>query len=221
MAVIVSKELKVPALAKMLSDFAHGEIVKLNENGVPVEFYVAKHDYESGLNGSGRTLLVRKDCYDKGVWNNSDLHTYASSAIDTFFNSTYKSLHDVKVQNAMGTTTFYYTPGNGNSKVTSLSRSIFALSYTEFGFTSNNDTTNVEGSMLPIATSLRSVELNGSVVYQWTRSPRHTNPYAAMYVTPTGESSAHCTTSYGRRPCFTLPSTTLFDANTLIFKEVA
>lgn len=34
--------------------------VKLKENGTLVEFYVAKHDYESGLNGSGRTLIVRK-----------------------------------------------------------------------------------------------------------------------------------------------------------------
>ena len=39
-----------------------GSIVKLKENGVLVDFYVAKHDYENGLNGMGRTLVVRKDC---------------------------------------------------------------------------------------------------------------------------------------------------------------
>ena len=47
-----------------LSDYAEGDIIKLNEGGSPVEFYVSKHDYESGLNGSGRTLVVRKDTYD-------------------------------------------------------------------------------------------------------------------------------------------------------------
>ena len=47
-----------------LSDYEEGDIIKLNEGGSPVEFYVAKHDYESSLNGAGRTLVVRKDCYD-------------------------------------------------------------------------------------------------------------------------------------------------------------
>ena len=47
-----------------LSDYEEGDIIKLNEGGSPVEFYVSKHDYESGLNGSGRTLVVRKDTYD-------------------------------------------------------------------------------------------------------------------------------------------------------------
>ena len=56
--------------------------VKLKENGVLVEFYVAKHNYESGLNGSGRTLLVRKDCYDQRQWHGSNVNAYATSAID-------------------------------------------------------------------------------------------------------------------------------------------
>ena len=40
-----------------------GSIVKLKENGVLVDFYVAKHDYENGLNGS--CLLYTSDAADE------------------------------------------------------------------------------------------------------------------------------------------------------------
>lgn len=38
-----------------LGNKSTGSIIKLKENGTLVDFYVAKHDYESGLNGAGRT----------------------------------------------------------------------------------------------------------------------------------------------------------------------
>lgn len=40
---------------KPLSQYAEGAIIKINEGGKPAEFYVAKHNYESSLNGNGRT----------------------------------------------------------------------------------------------------------------------------------------------------------------------
>ena len=49
-----------------LGNKATGSIIKIKENGTLVDFYVAKHDYESGLNGTGRTLVVRKDCFEIG-----------------------------------------------------------------------------------------------------------------------------------------------------------
>lgn len=47
-----------------LGNKAVGSIIQLKENGKLVSFYVAKHNYENSLNGMGRTLVVRKDCYD-------------------------------------------------------------------------------------------------------------------------------------------------------------
>lgn len=221
MAVIVSKELKVPSLAKRLSDFTEGEIVKLNESGVPVEFYVAKHDYESGLNGAGRTLLVRKDCYDKRLLGSNN--AYASSTTNSFLNGTYKNLHDAVVQTAMGTTKFYYTPGNGNFTVTTLSRSIFLLSVTEYGM--SHSYVKVEGSALPIASTLQKAYLNGVAVTQWTRSPTSADSYqhAACIYTDGRVGSDWCYTNneYGIRPAFTLPADTKFDSDTNEFKGVA
>ena len=109
----------------LLSTKAEGSVIKINENGSPVEFIVCKHDYESELNGSGRTLVVRKDCYDSRQWHSSNVNAYATSDIDAWFNSTYKNLLDADIRGAIGTTKFKYTPGNGNNTVSTLERAIF------------------------------------------------------------------------------------------------
>lgn len=183
-----------------------GSIVKLKENGVLVDFYVAKHDYENGPNGSGRTLVVRKDCYDTRQWHTSNVNAYATSAIDTWLNSTYKNLLDADIRGVIGTTKIKYTPGNGNTTVGTLERAIFLLSVTELGRSASY--ANTEGTALSIASSLQIAYLNGSAVVQWTRSPRTDNAYSAYYLDTSGSvDSGFCNGTRGSRPAFTLPST--------------
>lgn len=183
-----------------------GSIVKLKENGVLVDFYVAKHDYENGLNGSGRTLVVRKDCYDTRQWHTSNVNAYATSAIDTWLNSTYKNLLDADIRGVIGTTKIKYTPGNGNTTVGTLERAIFLLSVTELGRSANY--ANTEGTALSIASSLQIAYLNGSAVVQWTRSPYTSNTYSAYCLLTDGNVHGnYCGGTYGSRPAFTLPST--------------
>ena len=183
-----------------------GSIVKLKENGVLVDFYVAKHDYENGLNGSGRTLVVRKDCYDTRQWHTSNVNAYATSAIDTWLNNTYKNLLDADIRGVIGTTKIKYTPGNGNTTVGTLERAIFLLSVTELGKTASY--ANTEGTALSIASSLQIAYLNGSAVVQWTRSP-YTNftSLACCLSTGGGVNDYYCINTRGSRPAFTLPST--------------
>ena len=183
-----------------------GSIVKLKENGVLVDFYVAKHDYENGLNGSGRTLVVRKDCYDTRQWHTSNVNAYATSAIDTWLNSTYKNLLDADIRGVIGTTKIKYTPGNGNTTVGTLERAIFLLSVTELGRSASY--ANTEGTALSIASSLQIAYLNGSAVVQWTRSPNTNNTYHAYGLNTYGNVNYdNCYNTYGSRPAFTLPST--------------
>lgn len=183
-----------------------GSIVKLKENGVLVDFYVAKHDYENGLNGSGRTLVVRKDCYDTRQWHTSNVNAYATSAIDTWLNSTYKNLLDADIRGVIGTTKIKYTPGNGNTTVGTLERAIFLLSVTELGRSASY--ANTEGTALSIASSLQIAYLNGSAVVQWTRSPSTNNTnYAYCLGTSGNVGYSNCYSTYGSRPAFTLPST--------------
>ena len=183
-----------------------GSIVKLKENGVLVDFYVAKHDYENGLNGSGRTLVVRKDCYDTRQWHTSNVNAYATSAIDTWLNNTYKNLLDADIRGVIGTTKIKYTPGNGNTTVGTLERAIFLLSVTELGKTASY--ANTEGTALSIASSLQIAYLNGSAVVQWTRSPDTDGTNYAYYLRTYGDVSYNsCNGTRGSRPAFTLPST--------------
>lgn len=183
-----------------------GSIVKLKENGVLVDFYVAKHDYENGLNGSGRTLVVRKDCYDTRQWHTSNVNAYATSAIDTWLNSTYKNLLDADIRGVIGTTKIKYTPGNGNTTVGTLERAIFLLSVTELGRSASY--ANTEGTALSIASSLQIAYLNGSAVVQWTRSPYTNGTYNAYYLNTYGNvNNNRCSYACGSRPAFTLPST--------------
>ena len=182
-----------------------GSIIKLNENGEPVEFYVAKHDYESDLNGSGRTLVVRKDCCNRRQWHDSNINAYATSSINNWLNGDYKNMLDADIQGVIGTTTYQYTPGNGDKSVMTRSDAIFLLSLTELG--KSHTYANVEGSALPIASSLVEAYLNGSPATQWTRSPYIRSTLRAWVVYFSGNiSNLSCTSTYEVRPVFTLPS---------------
>ena len=205
-----------PVVGIRLRDIAEGQLVKLLENGTAVEFYVAKHDYESGLNGAGRTLVVRKDCYDTRAWHSSNVNAWASCTLRSWLNGDYLNLLDEDIRGVIGTTKYYYTPGNGTTSVTTRSDAVFQLSVTELGKTATY--ANAEGTALPIASTLQIAYSNGSAVVQWTRSPHwnitnnayclHTNGNVGYYV---------CTNTYGSRPCFTFPSGALFDEETMLF----
>ena len=188
-----------------LANKAVGSIIKLKESGKLVEFYVAKHDYENGLNGNGRTLIVRKDCYDMRAFSNSN-NAYANSSLDSWLCNTYLKLLDADIQAAIGTTKFYYTPGNGNTTVTTLQRAVFQLSLTELGKSASYAKT--EGSALPIASTLQIAYRNGSACVQWTRTPNAGSIYGVCYLGTNGSvSDSYYYNSNGSRPAFTLPST--------------
>lgn len=180
-----------------LSKVKAGDIVNLPENGVMVPLYVGSLDYEPTLNTSGtRVLLVRKDAYQNGQWNSTNVNSYADSTIDTWFNSTYKNMLDSTVKGKIGVTAFPYTPGNGNNQVATLTRAVFTLSVTEYGSTGQ---VNIEGSQVSVPeTSERC----------WTRSPIiNSGTSTSLTFNGSVSSNTFCTGSYGYRPCFTLPAT--------------
>lgn len=144
----VSAECSFTTAAYNLFDVVEGDIVLMDEGGSVAEFIVAKHDYESELNGAGRTLLVRKHYAAIMAWN-STWSTYASSNVSSWLNGEYFDSFSSAQKQAIDKTTIYYTPGfsdsycnSGSSKVTTMAKSVFLLSYHELGY-------DAEGSDVP------------------------------------------------------------------------
>lgn len=203
-----------------LGNKATGSIIKLKENGTLVDFYVACHNYEQSLNGAGRTLVVRKDVYDQRAWHSSNVNAWASCTMRSWLNSTYKALLDADIQEAMGTTTYRYTPGNGNNTVTTRSDAVFLLSLTELG--QSHTYANVEGSALPIASTLQIAYQGGSATAQWTRSPyTRVTDYAWGLLSGGGVGGSRCTSTNGSRPAFTLPSSLYVSDDGSVFQNTA
>lgn len=196
-----------------LGDMPLETLIRVNEDGSPALFILAKHDYESELNGNGRDLLVRKDCYGTNQWNSNNINTYDNSQIDISLNNNYKNKLNLEMQNMIGITKFRYTPGNGNNTISVLDKSIFLLSATELG--KNETWFQVEGTALPISSILSIAYLDGQPTMQWTRSPSNELSVNAIVLWPDGEhaSQANCINKYGLRPCFTLSADTLLNPN--------
>lgn len=122
-----------------LSNISEGKTVLMDEGSNVVEFIVAKHGYESRLNGAGRTLLIRKRYPTLMNWDSS-WSAYAQSDINTLLNGEYLNTFSSAQKEAIGSTTFYYTPGFtamdfsvGSSKVSTMSKAVFLPSAHEFG----------------------------------------------------------------------------------------
>lgn len=190
----------------MLKDIGPGNVVKLKEGGTLVDFYVAQHNYEQGLNGAGRTLLVRKTCHSRRVFNGGTTNAYASSELVKWLNGDYKNSLDQVVQNAMGTTKIYYTPGQGSWGVTTGSWAVFFLSLAELGH--SGAYANVEGTRVAGYATIR----NAGATY-WSRTvckKSSADGYYELNTTGTGTTQGGANwESSGVRPAFTLPGNML------------
>lgn len=179
-----------------LSDIPDGETVLMDEGSNVVEFIVAKHDYESELNGAGRTLLIRKSYPTLIKWD-YNWSAYAKSNINSWLNGEYLKNFSSVQKEAMGRTTFYYTPGFtafdfsvGSRKVSTMSNTVFLPSAHEFGWECyGNDVINWtinspdykynEGTPFPKAKSIlktmlaadKAISPNAGTCYVYTRTP--------------------------------------------------
>lgn len=185
-----------------LNTITPGAILYLNESGSPVPFYIAKHDYESGLNGTGRTLVVRKDCYDERIFNKTN-SAFSGGDIDIWLNGTWIKQFDTKTRAAVNETKFYCLAGGGSKEKQTLTRAVFLLSATEITPEDYNDGEHLDESVRAL---LSKPYLNGSLTWYWTRTPEDYYGvviYSGYY----GLGDLSCGRTAGSRPAFTLPST--------------
>ena len=203
-------------MATTLGSVAVGSIVYLNESGTAVPFYVACHNYESALNGAGRTLLVRKAPLDDSKpFNSSDVNTYSGGDLDKWLNGTYLARLDGFVANAAGKTKFYSCAGNGSTEIKTVEATVFCLSATEAAWGGVNRPT--EGTELPTASTITSAAGTYNVNWGlWLRTPYTNNKKNAVrvyYSITSGVIAAATAASASHHPwpAITLPAETSVD----------
>lgn len=233
--------LVAPVTGILAGDLAVGSSVYLMENGVAAEYLVVNQGipsasslYDASCDG---TWLLRKDLYENRVWHSSNVNDYANSTIHSYLNSTFLGLFDANIQSAIKQVKLPYRAGSGyGTTVTNgangLSAKIFLLSASEVSFSFSYMPSN-EGAELSYfagcadnaADSKRIAYLNGSATYWWFRSPYCFSGYGstyALHMSAEGSWGSYgCSHSFGIRPALVLPSTAVFDEETLILKGVA
>lgn len=208
-------------MAQLLGNVAVGSIVKLNENGSPVDYLVVHQGkpsslYDDSCNG---TWLLRKDIYAVQQWNSSNNSTFTSATINTTYLPSLLALYDTDIQPVIKTVKIPYCVGGGsptvNSGASGFSCQLFLLSGCEVGF----DTVlilAVDGAKLSYfesdrgssANNKRIAKLNGSAVDWWLRSPITYDTSNVLRVNSAGDynDNGSSTEGYGIRPAMILPT---------------
>lgn len=132
-----------------IKDLAVGDgFVYLNEGNSKVKFYVLAHNYESGLNGKGRTLFCRESPATSGMHIGHGGYSYSvnDNIEDTWYKNTYVNKFSDEVRNLIGTTKY-------------IGQHV-RMSYTQTGDPSKPvlDSDTYESSFFPISTA----EVGGS-----------------------------------------------------------
>ena len=230
-------DMAAPVSGILASDLAVGSVVKLMENGVAAEYLVVNQGipsasslYDASCDG---TWLLRKDLYGSRKWHSSNSNSYKASTIHSYLNSTFLTLFDSDIQAAIKEVKIPYVNGTANSAVASgangLAAKIFLLSGYEVGWTqSTNRYFPIDGACLSYFSGTAATDnkrtgyLHGAATIWWLRSPYTYNTNLAWVVNTNGMSGGdNCSRSYGIRPALVLPSTAVFDEETLILKGVA
>lgn len=149
--------------------------------------------------GRGAGLLLRKDCYQKGVWHNTGtIGVFKGSQFDIWCNNTFPTLLDTSISNIL----MRVDLPTGNTGA--ISRYCFTLSYTEYG----GSMSPAEGTALPYFKDnvRRQAMFNGGTVDYWTRSKYDVSQAYFIGLTGGLGQDKH-TLSLGYRPAFCLPLT--------------
>lgn len=215
-------------LGTAISTLEVGTLVKVNENGAPVEYMIVQQGnpdasmYDASCDGC---WLLRKDCAETRFWGSSN--DYQNSDIHAYLNGDWTSRYEAGILSQIKQVKIPYVNGTGGSAVASgangLSCKIFLLSGYKVGFsTSDSSYFPRDGAKLSyfssgtgsVANNKRIANYNGSATFWWLRSP-HTNGTNSVWDVGSGGSyyNRDCGRVYGARPAFILPSTALVDDN--------
>lgn len=156
-----------------LGSIQEGQVIQIHENGVAVDYFVARHNYEAGLNGNGGTLVFRKPSAGEVVWDSGGA-SYSESEIDAWLNTTFLNRLSLGAINAIRATKIESAPAS-SWQASVIERKIFLPSLLELGDSGNH--APIEGEMIPASSLIiDNGELPGAF---WTRSNSVNDSYMA------------------------------------------
>ena len=231
----------------LASDLLVENTVKINENGVPVEYIVVHSGlpssiYDSSCNG---LWLLRKEIpenmrMDVGYTGTKGMYEY--SEVDEYLNGTWMDRYDSNVLSAISQVKIPYrergTLGTTKTGADGLSRKVFLLSAVEIGFVTGNNGIYMPDDGVKLdyfisgvsadAIAKRMTNINHSYngnnfCNWWTRSaPMGLEENGSIIATSNGTpQQATSSGKWGVRPALIVPFNALFEPGTMILKGVA
>ena len=213
-------------MAQTLGSVAVGSIVKIDENGFPVNYivmHIGNPDvrlYGSSCDGA---WLLRQDIVENVQWNSSSVNTLPNSTIMTTM-AGYLGRYESHIQSAIKTVKIPYHPGNGEpywnikSGENGLECKLFPLGGYEVGLSDPSGIMPADGAKLDYfksgldaeANSKRIAKLNGAAAAWWLRSPVSLSTDGKFYILPDGSlGSTTVNPSYGALPAMIMDPTIL------------
>lgn len=213
-------------MAQTLGSVAVGSIVKIDENGSPVNYimvHIGNPDvrlYGSACDGA---WLLRQDIVENVQWNSTNANTLVGSTIMSTM-AGYLGRYESHIQSAIKTVKIPYHPGNGGplwdikSGENGLECKLFPLCGYEVGLSGISGVMPIDGAKLDYfksgldteANSKRIAKLNGAAAAWWLRSPVSLSTDGKFYILPDGSlGSTTVNPSYGVLPAMIMDPTIL------------
>ena len=221
--IFIDPKLWAVATDKPLGDYAVGGIVKLNENGSPLDYLVVHQGLPSSMYDAScdGTWLLRKDIAENRSWDSGSSNVLETSDIQSYLNGDWMNRYDPDVVQAIKQVKIPYRQNGGSggtdrNGANGLSCKIFLLSGKEVGWdSSDNQYFPNDGAKLAYfldgtgssANRKRVAKLNGSATDWWLRSPDTSGTDSVWNVYSSGDyNSWVANISIGSRPALILPS---------------
>lgn len=218
-----------PVAGTPLGNLAEGTLIKINENGAPVEYLIVNQGlpssmYDASCNGC---WVLRKDIAEERAWDSTN-NDYKNSDIHAYLNGDWTSRYEAGILSQIKQVKIPYVNGTGSggsvaSGANGLSCKIFLLSGYEVGWTTSDDEyLPRDGAKLSYfssglggdAKNKRIAKHNGYAQRWGLRSPNTNTPdwFWSVYLDGGFDYREYNLTN-GVRPALILPSTALVDQN--------
>lgn len=215
-----------------LGDLAEGTIVPMLERGSKVNYIVAKHNYQSDVNGGGHTMLIRAGVLGSYEWENSNSSSYelpeyakydTDSKIPDVLENYYQGVFDALTLAACKPVRIKYSP-NGSTVTSTRSHRFFILSRGDLASWSYSDGDLLNATVVNALVS--SVGNNVSLLLRSTTDDYDTkldpdsntyvqdgDKYGAVYIATIRNNRLYDTSSkhHGHEAAYVLPCIVLYD----------